>query len=76
MNTERVPLRCARDNGVTKFCEIVSHLEGGVNHRVFVGCHQRDGSKDCGDCLSGFQSLLEHNPNSSPATLARFHNDR
>lgn len=76
MITERVPLRCSRDNGATKFCEIISQYEAGETHRVFIGCPEKDGSKACGDCLSGFQSLLKNNPSSSPATLAQFHGAR
>lgn len=70
MDSIRVPMRCPRALGSTRFIKILSEYSDDVSHRVFAGCNYEDAGKVCAECRMLMQNLLDSNPDESPASLA------
>lgn len=70
MESIRVPMRCPRVLGTTRYVKILTDSVDGVAHRGFAGCNYEDASKHCAECRVLMQNLLDKNPDKSPADLA------
>ena len=76
MKKVNVPIVCARDNGVTRFCTVIRVDGEGDAVRIFDGCIIKDGSPACARCHESMQEWLQHNPSAPEDSIAAAYNAR